>query len=211
MNTGGVADRSSIHAEEWRQLFDILDESLDGRMDGIIRVEDFKKMLKEDPLWGEAVPRDVQEHIMRTVDRNSDGVIDFEEFLDLVRGRGMGFGRRKRRAFRELLKQTVEFIVPYEYSYQNQYSCSPPPVFMMVISLLQLVIFSYNSAMMYKEIDYVGLNGPVPFCSHLIYNPDKREQGRTILSALSVNLESRFMYYVVHILSIKSIWQYMAW
>ena len=211
MNAGGVADRSSIHAEEWRQLFDILDESLDGRMDGIIRVEDFKKMLKEDPLWGEAVPRDVQEHIMRTVDRNSDGVIDFEEFLDLVRGRGMGFGRRKRRAFRELLKQTVEFIVPYEYSYQNQYSCSPPPVFMMVISLLQLVIFSYNSAMMYKEIDYVGLNGPVPFCSHLIYNPDKREQGRTILSALSVNLESRFMYYVVHILSIKSIWQYMAW
>ena len=55
-----AANRSSIHAEEWRQLFDILDESLDGRMDGIIRVEDFKKMLKEDPLWGEAVPRDVQ-------------------------------------------------------------------------------------------------------------------------------------------------------
>ena len=159
-------------------------------MDGIIRVEDFKKMLKDDPLWGEAVPRDVQDHIMRTVDRNSDGVIDFEEFLELVRGQGMGFGRRKRRAFRELLKQTVEFIVPYEYSYQNQYSCSPPPIFMIVISLLQLVIFSYNSAVMFEEIKYVGLNGPVPFCSHLIYNPDKREQGCTTLSLQLLQLLS---------------------
>ena len=52
--------------------------------------------------------------------------------------------------FRELLKQTVEFIVPYKYSYQNQYSCSPPPLFMLGISLLQAAIFAYNSAVMYE-------------------------------------------------------------
>ena len=50
-----------------------------------------------------------------------------------------GFGRRRRRALRELLKQTVEFIVPYQYQYQNQYSCSPPPLFMLCISLLQVL------------------------------------------------------------------------
>jgi hypothetical protein len=50
-----------------------------------------------------------------------------------------GFGRRRRRALRELLKQTVEFIVPYQYQYQNQYSCSPPPLFMLCISLLQVM------------------------------------------------------------------------
>ena len=158
-------------------MFDNLDESLDGRIDGIIHVEDFKKMLKEYPLWGEAVPHDLEDHIMRTVDMNSDGVINFEGFLELVRGQGMGFGQRKRRAFRQLLKQTVDFIVPYKYSYQNQYSCSPPPIFVIIISLLQLGIFIYNSAVMFQEIKYVGLHGPVPFCSHLIYNPDKREQG----------------------------------
>ena len=53
--------------------------------------------------------------------------LDYEEFLDLVRGENSGFGRRQRQAFRQLLKQTVEFIVAYKYSYQNQYSCSPPP------------------------------------------------------------------------------------
>jgi rhomboid-related protein 1/2/3 len=92
------------------------------------------------------------------------------------RGRSIGFGRRKRRAFRELLKQTVEFIVPYKYSYQNRYSCSPPPFFMVGISLLQIVIFAYNSAVMYQEIKYIGVNGPVPYCSRLIYNPDRREE-----------------------------------
>ncbi len=86
--------------------------------------------------------------------------------------------------------------MPYKYSYQNQvgnfleiltkpgfnfviflqYSCSPPPLFMLGVSLLQAAIFAYNSAVMYAEIRYIGLNGPVPYCSRLIYDPDKREQ-----------------------------------
>ena len=102
--------------------------------------------------------------------------IDYEEFLDLVRGDNGFFGRRQRQAFRQLLKQTVEFIVPYKYSYQNQYSCSPPPAFMLSISLLQAVVFVYNCVMFYKLTGEVGLNGPVPHCSHLIFNPDKRYQ-----------------------------------
>ena len=68
-------------------MFDNIDESLDGHIDGIIRVEDFKKMLKDYPLWGEAVPHDLEDHIMRTIDMNSDGVINFEGFLELVRAR----------------------------------------------------------------------------------------------------------------------------
>ena len=119
---------------------------------------------------------DHQELILANVDQNQDGVIDYEEFLDMVRGKNIGFGPKKRQAFREVLKQTVEFIVPYKYAYQNQYSCSPPPFFMIGISLLQIVIFCQNSYVLYNSIGYVGLNGPVPYCSSLIYNPDKRGQ-----------------------------------
>ena len=167
---------SSIPVEEWRPIFDKLDRESDGKVDGLIPVEKFREILEDDPLWMETVPPEVQEKILGSVDKNNDGVIDYEEFIELVKGKNIGFGRRKRRAFRELLKQTVEFIVPYKYSYQNQYSCSPPPVFMIGISLLQLVIFAYNSAVMYKAIGYIGLNGPVPYCSRLIYNPDKRHE-----------------------------------
>ena len=75
----------------------------------------------------------------------------FPAFLELVRANNSDLGRRQRRAFRQLLKQTVEFIVPHKYQYQNQYSCRPPPLFMMTISLLQAVVFIYNSVIFYRE------------------------------------------------------------
>ena len=116
-------------------------------------------------------------------------IIDYEEFLDLVRGENSGFGRRQRQAFRQLLKQTVEFIVPYKYSYQNQYSCSPPPAFMLSISLLQAIVFVYNCVMFYKITGEAGLNGPVPHCSHLIFNPDKRYQVWRYITYMMIHFE----------------------
>ena len=165
---------SSIAVEEWRPIFDKLDLETDGKLDGHVPVDKFKEILEADPVWSETVPSRVQEEILEKADRNNDGTIDFAEFLDLIRGTNMGFNRRKRRAFRELLKQTVEFIVPYKYSYQNQYSCSPPPLFLLTVSFLQIVVFAYNSVIMYNKIDYIGLNGPVAYCSNLIYNPNRR-------------------------------------
>ncbi len=167
---------SSIGVDEWKSIFDKLDLESDGRADGHIPLGKFREILEDDPLWVEAVPKEVQEQILGHADQNGDGLIDYEEFIDLVRGTHIGLSSRKRRAVRELLKQTVEFIVPYKYSYQNQYSCSPPPLFMLTMSLLQVAIFAYDGAVMFQEIGYIGLNGPVPYCSHLIYDPNKREQ-----------------------------------
>ena len=45
---------------------------------------------------------------------DGDGYVSQEEFLQLANGRNIpGFNRRRRRALRELLKQTVEFIVSH--------------------------------------------------------------------------------------------------
>ena len=52
------------------------------------------------------------------MDINKDGVIDYQEFLTLVKGRHLGLGSKRRKAFRLLLKETVEFLVPYKYTYQ---------------------------------------------------------------------------------------------
>ena len=145
------------------------------------------------------------EHMNQEVDLNKDGVIDYSEFLTLVKvllwislsfkyistkyyfqGRHLGLGSKRRKAFRQLLKvvapltsqnhaifntveqivkylhksfwilhqgsvpfpvfscyfqdifhrqETVEFLVPYKYTYQNQYSCSPPPLFMLLVRI----------------------------------------------------------------------------
>ena len=85
-----------------------------GRVDGKIPVKDFEKILEENVLWVEKVPADVRANIIALTDMDGDGYVSQEEFLQLANGRNIpGFNRRRRRALRELLKQTVEFIVSH--------------------------------------------------------------------------------------------------
>ena len=92
------------------------------------------------------------------VDLNNDGVIDYNEFLTLVKGKYLGLGSKRRKAFRQLLRETVDFLVPYKYTYQNQYSCLPPPLFMLTVSLLQIIIFVFNSLQQIGDISMVSLD-----------------------------------------------------
>lgn len=72
--------------------------------------------------------------------------------------------------------------------YADRYTCCPPPVFITMVSLLQVLVFivylyfpdeSFNSVdstknLGLKERHVIGLLGPVPFDSMLIYHPEKR-------------------------------------
>jgi len=171
VNSIGDGSNSTILVEEWKPIFDKFDLEADGKQDGMIPLEKFAAILDGDPVWKESVPKTLKDKIIKEVDLNKDGVIDYNEFLTLVKGKNLGLGKKRRRAFRQLLKETVEFLVPYKYTYQNQYSCNPPPVFMLIVSLIQIAIFMFNS---FQEIGNISLNGPVPYCSYLIYNPNKR-------------------------------------
>ena len=54
----------------------------------------------------------MRNQIIALTDLDGDGYVSQEEFLQLANGKNLpGFNRRRRRALRELLKQTVEFIV----------------------------------------------------------------------------------------------------
>ena len=136
---------SSCSVEEWRRLFDRYDMEHNGKIDGRIPVNDFERIMEENVLWTEKVPPQIRAHIIASADLNGDGMITQDEFVEMAKGKHIpGFNSRRRRALRELLRQTVEFIVPYKYQYQNQYSCFPPPLFMLTLSLIQIIIFAYN-------------------------------------------------------------------
>ena len=101
-----------------RPIFDKFDREVDGKQDGKIPLEKFVEILDQDQVWKDSVPQTLKDKIIREVDLNNDGVIDYQEFLTLVKGRHLGLGSKRRKAFRLLLKETVEFLVPYKYTYQ---------------------------------------------------------------------------------------------
>ena len=101
-----------------RPIFDKFDREVDGKQDGKIPLEKFVEILDQDQVWKDSVPQTLKDKIIREVDLNNDGVIDYHEFLTLVKGRHLGLGSKRRKAFRLLLKETVEFLVPYKYTYQ---------------------------------------------------------------------------------------------
>ena len=53
---------------------------------------------------------------------------------------------------------------------------------MLGISLVQIAVFVYNS-----YVGGVGLNGPVFYCSHLIFDPDKRQEVWRYLSYMFIH------------------------
>ena len=71
---------------------------MDGKQDGKIPLEKFVEILDQDQVWKESVPQTLKDKIIREVDLNNDGVIDYQEFLTLVKGRHLGLGSKRRKA-----------------------------------------------------------------------------------------------------------------
>ena len=61
-------------------------------------------------------------------------------------------------------------------SYLDQYSCKPPPLFMLLISISQIAVFIWHVLLLSNKGTTVGPNGP-PYVKGLaIFNPNKKDQ-----------------------------------
>jgi rhomboid-related protein 1/2/3 len=65
------------------------------------------------------------------------------------------------------------------FAYVEEFSCRPPTLVMLGLTLLELAMFLYTSFVISQsEVESVQApitwSGPVPYCSHLIYNPERR-------------------------------------
>ena len=73
------------------------------------------------------------------------------------------------------------------FAYAEEFTCNPPTVFMLAITALQTGFFVYLSVHL---SDAHGLeitwDGPVPYCSVLIYNPYRRWEAWRYLTYMQV-------------------------
>jgi len=159
--------------DDWREIFEQLDPK-DGVKDGRICKEAFLGWLDtlnlQSTVMLEAnhgIPREKIRWLIETADVDDDDYIDREEFLSLVNEYSKEFERIQRNSILKYMRVAA---------YADEYRWWPPPIFIPILTLAQVIIFTYHCIYFTSHGVPITWTGPSPFCSALIYNPAKRFQ-----------------------------------
>lgn len=123
------------------EIFKKLDRNGDGR----VSFKELKQRLKE---YDVDIPSSTVRAILKKADKNEDGYLDYSEFLAIV---------KNNHEIRGLLSESVDrwihtvCVVPKkriehfgldvtdsDIQYEEHYSCFPPPLFMITITILEV-------------------------------------------------------------------------
>jgi len=116
--------------------------------------------------------------ILNRVQPEADGLISYKKFIEVVR-------QYRLRSEQESRITNVVRI----FAFTEEFSCKPPTLFMLIISLFELVFFIYTSLKMPQDYGLsIGWSGPVPHCSYLIYNPARRSEVWRFLTYMFVHI-----------------------
>ncbi|EYC30197.1 hypothetical protein Y032_0005g2505 [Ancylostoma ceylanicum] len=157
---------SEAECTSWIRLF----RAFDVDHDGYIPTTDLKRSIRESAFSFSLSPDEI-DAMMMNIDSNGDKLIDFPEFCTLM-------SRVKRRRLLHLMFRAAQFVVPRSkrtepFDYLQKYKCCPPPIFMLIISIIQLAIYAYYTI---ESGEGVSITGPVPTKSPLIFNPYRKSE-----------------------------------
>ncbi|RZF49028.1 hypothetical protein LSTR_LSTR011390 [Laodelphax striatellus] len=174
--------------DKWRQLFDKYDPEGFGE----IPWDDFVEVLKTPDFVSEVTPNKLELLVERAQDRRTTA-ITFQDFVNVMSGKRTrsfkcAVHHRDREVSSEndfhillqeppLFRRMVQLIAAEFLTeerdrkyYADHYTCCPPPLFILMITLLELGFFTYYTV----SKGELNPSGPVPTDSLFIYRPDKR-------------------------------------
>ena len=115
--------------------------------------------------------------IIRRSDVNRNGIIEYRNFLETV----------KRYRLTTEQESNLKGIVR-SFAYAEEFSCWPPTLFMILITALETAIFIYHVFHLPEHGQIITWEGPVPYCSVMIYNPHRRWEAWRFLSYMLVHI-----------------------
>ncbi|XP_064074347.1 rhomboid-related protein 2 isoform X1 [Vanessa tameamea] len=193
----------------WRRIFNKYDKDNDGR---ISYVE--LKGIIESREYDHDLPDNVVDKIMSLADRDQSGYLDFAEFVEMMHNPDLKavFGHFVARYIHSIIphrgpvdttdrwtgfravsssdgvQSHSKSIFTYtDGTYEEEYSCWPPAICMILISIIEIVLFCYDAS--HGKTDATG-----PIAQIFIYNPHKRQEAWRFLTYMLVHVG------VVHLL-----------
>ncbi|XP_065298907.1 rhomboid-related protein 2-like [Dermacentor albipictus] len=168
----------------WRPIFDKYDRDLDGE----IPLEDILQLLheKNEELQHD-IPPSVLEEIVERADWDSNRKLSYAEFKRMVHASDLAEHRPR---FLRLVRYAAMAVVPKRQRatvvrrYFEEYSCMPPPLFVITVSLIEVAVFIYYCV----TLGEFTATGPVPRDSPLIYNPRRRKEAWRYLTYMLIHV-----------------------
>uniref|UniRef100_A0A914ENP7 EF-hand domain-containing protein n=1 Tax=Acrobeloides nanus TaxID=290746 RepID=A0A914ENP7_9BILA len=147
-----ITHGKSVDVEDEYDLF----KSIDPNNNGFVHSKDLIEAISiSTNLFG--LTREQAEELVRDIDANKDDKIDFPEFCTLMaKAKNMHMRRIVLYAAQSVLgrnqqAEVFRYITPY-------HNCSPPPVFIIVVSIIQIAIYAYFRTSIY-DLDQSGYPG----------------------------------------------------
>ncbi|KAK7790809.1 hypothetical protein R5R35_012064 [Gryllus longicercus] len=180
--------RRELLNDKWRQLFDKYDPEGFGE----IPWEEFLEALRQPDFLAE-VDANKRDILAERARERRTTAITFQDFVNVMSGkRSRSFKcavhqrdrevssendfhvlAREPPAFRKMVRLIADEFLTEERDrkyYADHYSCCPPPLFVVFVTLLELGFFTYYTV----ATGEMNPSGPVPIDSVFIYRPDKR-------------------------------------
>ena len=182
-------------------VFQELDYLDDGYQDGYVSHVGLRRIVLETPELEDEIGATLTRALLVRAEQNLYGRLTFEEFLILAREVAQytqGLSTRRPQVAQSAMRPknhvhnaAVRIAIPVaerdeRISYLDQYSCRPPPLFLLLLSLAQICVFIWHVIALTNQNKRVGPNGP-PYLGVLIFNPDRKFEVWRFLSYMFVH------------------------
>lgn len=189
-------------AKDLRAVFDRLDYWDDGYVDGYVSHVGLRRILLETPQLTDELGGNLARFLLASAESNLYGRLTLEEFI--MMGREIEKGSRGLGPRHTVHSAAVSIALPNNLEreerleYLEQYSCKPPPMFLIIISLVQIGVFVWHVIILSGKGAVVGPDGPAYTNGTLIFNPNKKKEAWRFLTYMFVH--SGYFHIVFNIL-----------
>uniref|UniRef100_A0A1B6LK46 EF-hand domain-containing protein n=2 Tax=Graphocephala atropunctata TaxID=36148 RepID=A0A1B6LK46_9HEMI len=176
-----VVQMELTEEDHWLNVFNRYDVDGDRR----IALSEFKAMLRSSR-FNHDIPDRVVTQILKNADADKNGFLEFSEFIKLVKS------DEGRHLFSHYMNSYVRKVIPrrtwtrqdiIDGEYEDQYTCNPPAVGMLIISIIEMGFFLYDVAVTHT---LMSTDGPV--AKLFIYDPHKRMEAWRFLTYMFVHI-----------------------
>jgi len=165
----------------WQLLFDKYDEDGDGR----ISLAELRRLIHSES-YVRDIPKHAVKQILKRADEDENGYLDYQEFLEMIHSKetqnvmAHAFNRYVQTVVVQRTLPGDQVDVPGDY--EKELSCCPPPVCMIIISMIQVIAFLWDVISEGES----SVHGPV--ATLFIYNPFKRYEAWRFVTYMFVHV-----------------------